>query len=339
MKLTGRDAARYLDAPDPKGAGALLYGADASLVALRRAALVTAMIGPGGAEEMRLTRIAAGELRRDPAALADAVKAIGFFPGPRLVLVEEAGDGLAAIFAAALDAWAPGDARVLATAGALGASSGLRKLFEKSPRVAAIGLYADPPGRAEIADALAREGLRAVAPEALADLETLGRGLEPGEFAQFLKLLALYKRGDAAPLDPAELAALAPRAQDADLDTLLHHVAEGRAGDLVREIRRLAGQGSATSLTIAAARHFRALHAAAISPDGPEAALSRARPPVFGPRRSRMAAQARALGPDRLERALGWIVDAELDLRSARPVPAAALVERLFVRIAMLRRD
>ncbi|TPE52060.1 DNA polymerase III subunit delta [Amaricoccus solimangrovi] len=338
MKLAGRDAARYLDAPDPKGAGALLHGPDSSLVALRRAALVPAMIGPAGAEEMRLTRIGGADLRRDPAALADAVKAIGFFPGPRLVLVEEAGDGLAPLFAAALDDWRPGDARLLVTAGQLNASSALRKLFEKAPKAVAIGLYADPPGRAEIGADLAKQGVASVAPEALADLEALGRGLEPGEFAQFLIALALYKQGDPAPLSPEEVAALAPRGQDADLDTLMHHVAEGRATEVAREIRRLAGQTGATGLTIAAARHFRALHAAAIAPEGAEAALSRARPPVFGPRRARMARQATALGPDRLERALGWIVDTELDLRSSRPVPAAALVERLFIRIAMLRR-
>lgn len=337
MKLSGRDAARYFEAPDPKGAGALLYGADASLVALRRAALVTAMIGPGGAEEMRLTRTTGGELRRDPAALGDAVKAIGFFPGPRLVLVEEAGDGLAPLFAAALDAWAPGDARILATAGALGASSALRKLFEKSPRAAAIGLYADPPGRAEIGAALAREGAREAAPEALADLEALARAIEPGEFAQLLRALALYKGDEAGPLTSEDVAALAPRGQEADLDTLLNHLAEGRVTELARELGRVAQRTTPTSLTIAAARHFRILHAAAIAPEGPDTALARARPPVFGPRRSRMARQAGELGVARIERALGWILDAELALRSSRPVPAAALVERLFVRIAMSR--
>ncbi len=338
MKLTGRDAARYLDAPDPKGAGALLYGADASLVALRRAALVPAMIGATGAEEMRLTRIAGADLRRDPAALGDAVKAIGFFPGPRLVLVEEAGDGLAPIFAAALADWQPGDARILATAGTLGASSALRKLFEKAPKAVAIGLYADPPGQAEIGEALSREGLRAIAPEALADLEALGRDFEPGEFAQFLRVLALFKRGDPAALTPEEVAGLAPRAPDADLDSLMHLLAEGRVSELAPEMRRLSDRANPTSLTIAAARHFRALHVAAVSADGAEAALARARPPVFGPRRARMARQATALGPDRIERALGWIFETELALRSSRPVPASALVERLFIRVAMLRR-
>jgi DNA polymerase-3 subunit delta len=51
-----------------------------------------------------------------------------------------------------------------------------------------------------------------------------------------------------------------------------------------------------------------------------------------------MAGQARALGPERLEAALGLIMEAELALRSSRPVPGAALVERLLVRIAMLQR-
>jgi DNA polymerase-3 subunit delta len=51
-----------------------------------------------------------------------------------------------------------------------------------------------------------------------------------------------------------------------------------------------------------------------------------------------MAAQARALGPAALEQALGQIMETELMLRSSRPVPGQALVERLFVRLATLKR-
>lgn len=340
MKLAGREAARYLAAPDPKGAGALLYGADAMRVALKRAAVIAAMIGPEGPAEMRLTRMAGADLRRDPAALNDAVKAVGFFPGPRAVLVEEAGDGQAAAISGALADWRPGDARIVVTAGALGAGSGLRKAFEKAPNVAAIGIYADPPRRDEIEADLAKAGLGQISPEALGDLEALGRGLDPGDFAQLVVKLALYKRGDATALSSEDVAAMAPVAQEADLDELLHLVAEGRMAALTEQMRRMAGQGGGpTGLTIAAARHFRALHAAACASDGPEAALARARPPVFGPRRSRMAGQARGLGPERLERALGWIMDTDLRLRSSRPTPGMAMVERMFVRIAMLRKD
>jgi DNA polymerase-3 subunit delta len=90
VKLAGREAARFIEAPDPGGAGALLYGADPVRIAQRRQALIAAMIGPEGAAEMRLARMGGADLRRDPAALSDAVKAIGFFGGPRAVLVEEA---------------------------------------------------------------------------------------------------------------------------------------------------------------------------------------------------------------------------------------------------------
>jgi DNA polymerase-3 subunit delta len=288
---------------------------------------------------MRLTRIAGAELRRDPAVLADAVKATGFFPGPRVVLVEDATDAAADAMAAALGDWRTGDAWIVVTAGGLAAGNRLRKGFEAARNAVAVGIYDDPPGRDEIEAAVAAAGLALPDRETMADIEALARGLDPGDFAQFLEKLALYKRGDPAPLGAADLAACAPPAAEADLDTVVALAADGDARGLVPALRTLGGRGaSPTGLTIAAGRYFRTLHAAACADGGAEAALSRARPPVFGPRRTRMAAQARALGPGEIEKALTQIMETELALRSSRPVPGAALVERLLVRIAMLKR-
>ena len=338
MKLAAREAARFLARPDPKLAGVLLYGADPMRVALKRAALVETLIGEAGAADMRLTRIAGAELRRDPAALLDAVKAMGFFAGPRAVLLEEATDAAAPAVAAALAAWAEGDARLVVTAGALGPGSALRKGFESAAREVAIGVYADPPGRAEIEAALAAAGLALPDRATMGDLEALARTLDPGDFAQFLTKLGLYKRGDPAPLSSDDIAACAPPAGEAEIDAMLALAADGDARGLARAFRGLGGgSGSPTGVTIAAGRYFRTLYAAAAAGD-PEAALSRARPPVFGPRRARMAAQARALGLGGLEKALALIVEADLALRSSRATPGRALVERLLVRIAMLRR-
>ncbi len=339
MKLAARDAARVLARPDESLAGVLLYGADAMRVALKRAALVEALIGPDGAAEMRLTRIAGAELRRDPAALADAVKATGFFAGPRAVLVDEAGEAATAAVRAALEDWRPGDARIVVTAGGLGAGSGLRKAFEAARNAAAIGVYADPPTRDEIEASLKAAGLARPDRETMSDVDAMARSLDPGDFAQFLAKLALYKRGDPAPLSSADLAACAPPATEAEVDEVVALAAEGDAGALAVAFRGIgAGSASPTGLTIAAGRYFRTLHAAASAVEGPDQALARARPPVFGPRRARMAAQARALGTAEIEKALALIIEAELALRSSRPVPGPALVERLFVRIAMLKR-
>ena len=104
-------------------------------------------------------------------------------------------------------------------------------------------------------------------------------------------------------------------------------------------LKRLSGQGvNPTTLCIIASRHFRTLHAAASDNQGPDAALSRARPPVFGPRKDRMVQQARRLGVARLEKALSELMDTDLALRSSQQAPAMALLERTFIRIAMLCR-
>lgn len=337
MKLGGRDATRFLAKPDPAAAAVLLYGPDAMRVALKRAALVERLIGPDGAAEMRLTRLAGGELRRDPAALQDATRAAGFFPGARAVLVEDATEAVAPALKAALADWRAGDAVIVAAAGNLTPGNALRKTMEAAKNAVAIAVFADPPGREEIEAALAAAGLGRPDREAAAAIEDLAHTLDPGDFAQFVEKLALYKRGDPAPLSPDDVAACAPPAPEAEVEAVVALAADGDAARLAAAFRRL-GPGSPTGLTIAAGRYFRTLHAAAVAPDGPDAALARARPPVFGPRRTRMAGQARSLGPDRLERALALIMEAELSVRSSRPVPAVALVERLLLRLAVLRR-
>ncbi len=337
MKLSGRDAARWLGRPGSEAA-VLLYGADAMRVALKRAALVEALAGPEAAAEMRLVRMTGAELRRDPAALLDGIKATGFFPGPRVVLVEEAGDGNAEAALHALKDWADGDARIVVTAGSLRAGSALRKAFEGARNAFAIAIYDDPPSREEIAASLARAGVDAVAGPAAEAIEGLSRSLDPGDFAQFLGKLALYKGSDPAPVTLEEVEACAPESGEPEMDALVELAAAGEAQRLALALRRVGGRTAMpVSLAIAAGRHFRALHAAATAADGPEAALGRQRPPVFGPRRSRMAAAARAFGPARLETALGLITETDLALRSGGALPGMALVERMLVRIAMLR--
>ena len=115
MLLKGAEIARYLARPDPTRPALLIHGQDAMRVALKRAEAVAALTGPDAEAEMRLTRLAGSDLRKDGATLMDEIKAVGFFPGPRVVLVEEATDAVAPAVAAALEAWAHGDAVIVVT--------------------------------------------------------------------------------------------------------------------------------------------------------------------------------------------------------------------------------
>ncbi|MEI2805721.1 DNA polymerase III subunit delta [Albidovulum sp.] len=339
MKLAGAAAAKFFARPEPDRAGVLIFGADAMRVALRRQELIAALIGPGGEAEMRLTRLSGADLRKDPALLDDAMRAQGFFPGPRVAFVEEAADGAAEAVKAALAGWRQGDAVLVVTAGSLGKGSPLRKAFEDHPNAYAIGIYDDPPGREEIEAVLAKAGLREIGREAMTDLLALARDLDPGDFRQTVEKIALYKFGDAAPLSPADIAACAPATIEAEVDDVLNAVAESRTGDVGPLMRRLEGQGATpVGLSIAAMRHFRMLHAAASAPGGAAEGIARMRPPVFGPRRDRMLRQAQGWGMHNLEKAIGILTDTDLMLRSTSRAPAMAVMERALIRLAMLNR-
>lgn len=338
MKLTGVAASRYLARPEADRAGLLIYGADAMRVALKRQEAIAALVGPEGEAEMRLTRIPASDLRKDPALVQDALKAQGFFPGPRVAFVEDAGDALAPTLAAALADWQKGDASLVVTAGNLTKASALKKAFEDHPNAYAIGIYDDPPSREEIEAILKKAGLGAIGREAMEDIHALSRDLDPGDFRQTIEKLSLYKHGDATPVSPADIEACAPLTIETELDDVLHAVAEKRSTAVGLLMRRLEGQGaSAVSICIAALRHFCALHSAASDPGGAASGIARMRPPIFGPRRDRMIKQAQSWGMFRLEQALQILIETDLTLRSTSRAPAFAVMERSLLRLAMMR--
>jgi len=272
MKLSTRDANAYFARPDPTKTGLLIYGGDAMRVALKRQEFLKALLGKDAEEEMRLTRIQAAELRREPALLMDAIKAVGFFPGPRAAFVEDANDNIE---------------RMLADA-------------QLQPE-----------------------------PDAMAALSDLARAVDPGDFRQTLEKITLYKMNDATPLTVDDVAACAPTSTEADVDDILHVVAEARARDIGPVMAKLQAQGvNAVTLTIMAIRHFRTLYRIAANPGGP----------VYGVRdRDRAQRQAKSWGAHKLETALTVLTDTDLTLRSAgQNAPALALVERAFIRLAML---
>lgn len=330
MILRGAEASRYCAKPDPARAGLLIHGADAMRVALKRAEAIAALIGPEGEAEMRLTRLSGGDLRKQSSLLGDALTSPGFFPGPRVVWLEEATDGLSETIAAALKLWRPGDGGLIVTAANLTAKSALKTLFDKHPAAVSIGLYDDPPSREEIEAELTRAGLRRIDPAAMADLTALARALDPGDFRQTLTRVALYKFDDPAPLTSAEVASLAPATIEAEVDELIHATAEGRVVEVGPLMRRLEGQGTtAVTICIAALRHFRALHQAAADP-------GKAR--LFGPRRDASLKQATRWGVRLLEQATALLIETDLTLRSASRAPTHAVIERALIRLAMMKR-
>lgn len=339
MKLNPRDAAAWAQKPDPRAIGALICGEDAARIAAMRRQAALAIAGPQGESEMRVTHLAAADLRKDASLLGDATRAASFFPGPRLVLLDDATDGLTGALQAALEQWQAGDAQLIVTAGALQAKSTLRKLAESHRALFCIVLADDPPGPGEIAALAQAAGLSLVdagGRQALADLSRL---IDSGSFRQTIDRLALYKLRDSTPVSAADIAATAPLSGEVAADDLMDIIG-GQAADKVPPmLARLYAQGLApTGICIAALRHFKGLHLLASEPGDAGSALFRLRPPPPLRRRDGVLRQARDLGLARIERALTILLDTDLELRSSTAAPQQALVERALIRIAMLGR-
>lgn len=335
MKVPGAKAAGFCARPDPGLRGALLFGPDPALTAARRRDLVAAITG---GDDLRLTRMDPETARGDPAALADALRARGFFPGRRAVLMEGAKDGVAEAVAGALDGTTAEDAVLVVTAGILPARSALRKIFEGAGDLAALQLYPDRADASDFLEMLRRRGCTAGLTAGAAErARSLAAELDPVTLEGLADTVALYAMGREAPVEAWALAALAPGAPETEIDALVGAVAEGRRDRVGPLLARLAASGVQPPGALAALRlHFRQGLAARVDERGPRAYAERAFRGRNNPRRDAFLARLGGWDRRRLEAANRLLFETERTLRSAGDRPVSAIAERCCLRLAWL---
>lgn len=335
MRLRGPQAAAFCRSPDTELAGALLHGEDAGIVAARRRELIGALLD---GDTMELTRLEPGAMRRDPAALDEALRGRGFFGKRGVVLIEGATDTLTAMLEPVLAETAPDDSFVVVTSGILPAKSTLRRMFESSRLLISLQFSAEALGPAEISSRLSALGLTAgLSNDALDLLTSIAHSMDAASFERLLETVAIFAIGSNVALDIEDVASLAPSGLDAEFDSLVGMVAAGRSDAIGPLLRRVTASGATpVAILIGLQRHFRQLLAAASAEGGPEAGLSRIRPPLWGTRRDNMRTQLALWRRERLEMAARLLFEADARVRSADRVPALALVERCALRLAMM---
>ena len=261
----------------------LLYGPDAGLIH-ERADTLARTVCPDLRDPFRIADLGGSLLAADPARLADEAAQLSLIGGRRVIRVHDATDRLAGLFAGFLDT-APGDGFiVIVEAGELPGSSALRRVFDTSPRAAAIGCYPDTARdrAAVIRDTLRTHRITASGEATQYLVEHLGgdRLLTRAE----LEKLALYAgEGGRLELDDVRLSTgdSAPLATD---DAVMA-AAEGDAARVDRVLDRVFQEGeSPVSLVRAMLRHLHRLHvlAARLALGATIAEVVRtARPPIF----------------------------------------------------------
>ena len=338
MKLPSRDVVSFFKSP-PKGiTGVLIYGNDPMRVSDKREQFINSLLGSNADEEMRLARISRENLKKAPEQAIDLCKAQGFFPGERALVIEEANETISDIIIQAVEAWKDGDATIVVTAGSLKPSSSLRKLFEQKKNTYSVPIYDNPMTKFEVEKIIAKSGLQNVTQDGFAQLLIVASQLQPGDFKQTVDKLALYKLNDEKSVTYQDIINCAPISNEADIDEVLNVILAGNEFKVSQILGRLSSQGTLpVTLIIAATRHFKALFSIISNPGGVKAGATALRPPIYGPRKEALINQAQKWGPIKIKTAIKILTATDLQLRSSnQQAPQMALVERLFIRIAML---
>ncbi|MEM8792693.1 MAG: DNA polymerase III subunit delta [Pseudomonadota bacterium] len=334
MKLNAAAAEAFVDTPNLDLCGALLHGPDSGVLARARQQMVAA-IAEG--DDLRLTNLDGAVATKEIADLDGALRARGFFPGRRAVVVEGAKDGLAKGLTDILDDLTAEDAFLIVVSGQLNARSSLRKLFEGHRSVAALGLYPKAMTANDVSAHLRKLGFKAAfSPDAENLLVGTLAAMDPGAANQLIEKIAISFSRSEKEIGPGDLAPHLPLSMDAAADDLIDAVIDGRpeaVGPLLRKVT--AGGTNAIQIMIQTSRRFRDLVSVSGADDGIDAAIGRLRPPVFGPRRQRVAAAVWRWGT-KLESATRLLYTTERQLRSAGSRPDDAMVERCLLRLAMM---
>jgi DNA polymerase III subunit delta len=336
VKIAAARLAAFLQRPDREIRAVLLYGPDAGLVRERADNLARGVCADLG-DPFRVADLNGAALSSDPARLADEAAQLSLAGGRRVVRVRAAADALARLFAGFL-ADTPGEALVVVEAGELSGSSALRRVFEGSPRGAAIGCYPDMPrDRAVvIGESLAARRVTATrdATQYLVDHLGEDRLVTRSE----LDKLALYVGdGGRVELDDAVLSVGDSAALQ--LDDAVMAAAEGDTARLDRVLDRVFQEGeSPVAVVRGVLRHLHRLHAmvarigAGISI---EEVMRSARPPIFFKHQDGMRRQLALWREPGLRAAFDHIAHAEIQMKTTG-LPAETLCREAFSAVAQM---
>ena len=86
------------------------------MLSIRRRELVSALMGPEH-DDLRLTHLNVADVRKDASLLDAELKARGFFPGRRVVVIDAATDGLTKSISGVLETTTTEDAFMILTPG------------------------------------------------------------------------------------------------------------------------------------------------------------------------------------------------------------------------------
>lgn len=240
MKIAPRETKAFLGNPG-QYAAILIYGPDEGQARDHARTLAKAVLG-ADYDPMNLVEMSGGQLKDDPARLADELNALSLLGGERLVVLRDPGNGLAPLIREMVVDGNPA-AKLIVTAGELTPASKLRQLFEKEKTLAALACYRDEGRQLTqlIQEKFRERGITAEAEVIPYLAQQLGndRGVTLAEIEKIDLFLGEERR-----LTLAQAILLSGDNAELTLDDLCHAVAGGQPAKLPGLLRRLYADGT-----------------------------------------------------------------------------------------------
>jgi len=318
MKLTARDSDAFLKAPDKQAAAVLLYGPDSGLVRERSRAIATQIIGKDADPLCRMD-LTNDQIKSDPAILRDELSALSLMGGRRVITIRDASDKIAPIIESAFEGLHT-TTYLIVEAEELSPAAGLRQLFEKEPRFAALPCYRDEGRNLEevIRTGFTAHGLRAHndAVHYLSQHMGNDRGVTHSEIDK----IALYM-GTEKEVTLELAVQLTGHNASQSMEDLCHAVASGNSKDAHAYLTQLLHEGvQPVTIIRSLLKHFQRLEVAkahitaGASLDQTVAGL---RPPVFFKYVPVVKRELSSLQARTLSQILNLLLRAEKDLKSS----------------------
>ena len=332
LKAQGLEA--FLRRPDPGVAILLIYGEEPDAVRELAGRAVKRIAGSLD-DPFSVVKLDDQDLASDPARLTDEVQSLSMLGGNRAIWIKGADQSFLKAASPILDGTVKGNF-IVAEAGLLAKSSGLRTALEKSPRAMIMALYEAEDGdiAGALDQALGRFGLKIDQDAKFRFVELVGtsRGLLLRE----VEKLGAYAIGQSL-VSLADVEAVCGNGAGADADDLVDAVFMGDAAEADRNFQLLVQSGFDTGRLLSLA-HGHALKLQdfrlAIEKGGrAEQVLKSARPPVFFKRQQIIQSQLNIWTLTALLSAAATLAGAVLQVRQ-NALLAESIASRALIAIA-----
>ncbi len=346
MRLKTAEIDRFLAKPPDTVPIALIYGPDEGLVRERAVKLAQTIL-PDLKDPFRSVDLTDGDLKADPARVADEFGSISMLGGRRIIRIRTSSERTARTLKEFIDSvdgdTLRGDALVIMEAGDLKPSSPLRKRAESAQCAAVIPCYVDDERslRRVILGTLKQEGLDIT--EGALELLVEQLGGDRAVTRQELEKLILYKKSDGDTLThqitEEDLRDVIAAANLLGIEDVCYATASAKYARLQTSLDRcfLANDQPVTIIR-ALSRHMEqlALALAAIEGGAPvRSAVDQLRPRIHFRRRSEFDNQLRRWDRPRCRNALSRLFEAEIACKTTG-MPAEVLCRQTMLDVARL---